>query len=106
MKNTKKKLSDAIKGMQVKNWEARENSDGKRVVYVRFVPKSPEVTLVVKEQQHASARNRRAPPRQIRAASRQIRAGARLCANYKITISLLENRNLTTREGSSHRCDS
>ena len=41
MKNTKKKLSDAIKGMQVKNWEARENSDGKRVVYVRFIPKVP-----------------------------------------------------------------
>jgi hypothetical protein len=48
MKNTKKKLSDAIKGMQIKNWEARENSEGKRVVYVRFIPKSPEVTVVVK----------------------------------------------------------
>jgi hypothetical protein len=47
VKNTKKKLSDAIKGMQIKNWEARENSEGKRVVYVRFIPKSPEITVVV-----------------------------------------------------------
>ena len=45
----KKTLSEAIKGMQVKNWEVRENSLGKRVVYVRFVPKTPSVTVNVNE---------------------------------------------------------
>ena len=43
----KKKLADAIKGMQVKSWEVREHSDGKRVVYVRFTPKEPVVTVEV-----------------------------------------------------------
>jgi hypothetical protein len=37
----KKTLAEAIKGMQVKSWEMREHSDGKRVVYVRFAPKEP-----------------------------------------------------------------
>ncbi len=49
----KKTLSEAIKGMQVKNWEVRENSFGKRVVYVRFVPKTPTVTVNVKESESA-----------------------------------------------------
>ena len=45
----KKTLADAIKGMQVKSWEVREHSDGKRVVYVRFAPKEPTLTVNVKE---------------------------------------------------------
>ena len=43
------KLQEAIKGMEVKNWERRENSNGKCVVYVRFAPKSPSQTISVKE---------------------------------------------------------
>ena len=42
-------LAEAITGMQVKNWEMREHSNGKRVVYVRFVPKDPAVTVAVTE---------------------------------------------------------
>ena len=45
----KKKLQEAVKGMQVNNWEMREYSNGKRKVYVRFVPKEPVVTIAVKE---------------------------------------------------------
>ena len=44
----KKTLAEAIKGMQVKSWEVREHSDGKRVLYVRFVPKEPAFTMSVK----------------------------------------------------------
>ena len=44
-----KKLQDAIKGMQVKNWEIREDSTGKRKLYAQFVPKKPQVEVVVKE---------------------------------------------------------
>ena len=44
-----KKLQDAIKGMQVKNWELREDSTGRRVVYVRFVPRAPHIEVSVKE---------------------------------------------------------
>ena len=43
------KLNEAIKGMEVKNWEKREHSSGQCVVYVRFVPKEPAVTFDVKE---------------------------------------------------------
>ena len=43
----KKTLAEAIKGMQVKSWEMREHSDGKRVVYVRFAPKEPTLTVNV-----------------------------------------------------------
>ena len=43
------KLQEAIKGMAVKSWERRENSDGKRKVYVRFAPKVPTPTISVKE---------------------------------------------------------
>ena len=43
------KLHEAIKGMEVKSWERRENSNGKCTVYVRFVPKSSAPTENVKE---------------------------------------------------------
>ena len=43
------KLHEAIKGMEVKSWERRENSNGKCTVYVRFVPKSSAPTVSVKE---------------------------------------------------------
>ena len=43
------KLNEAIKGMEVKSWERRENSNGKCTVYVRFVPKSSAPTVNVKE---------------------------------------------------------
>ena len=45
----KKKLQDAIKGMQVESWEVREHSNGKRKVYVRFTQKKPVVTVDVNE---------------------------------------------------------
>ena len=45
----KKTLSEAIKGMQVKSWEMREHSDGKRVVYVRFARQPSRVTVAVNE---------------------------------------------------------
>ena len=43
------KLNEAIRGMEVKSWEWRENSNGKCTVYVRFVPKKPALILSVKE---------------------------------------------------------
>ena len=54
----KKTLADAIKGMQVKSWEVREHSNGRRVVYVRFEERRPALTVNVKERR----RDRRAPP--------------------------------------------
>ena len=45
----KKKLADAIKGMQVESWEVRERSNGKRKVYVRFTQKEPVVTVDVNQ---------------------------------------------------------
>ena len=45
----KKTLAEAVKGMQVKNWEVREHSNGKRVVYVRFEERRPSLTVDVKE---------------------------------------------------------
>ena len=48
----KKTLADAIKGMQVKSWEVREHSDGKRAVYVRFAPKEPALTVKVNHETH------------------------------------------------------
>ena len=45
----KKKLQDAIKGMQVESWEVREHSNGKRKVYVRFTQKKPVVTVDVNQ---------------------------------------------------------
>ena len=47
----RKTLAEAIKGMEVKNWEMREHSDGRCVVYVRFVPKPPAVTVEVKSEE-------------------------------------------------------
>ena len=47
----KMKLQEAIKGMQVESWEAREHSSGKRKVYVRFVPRKPIETMSVKEEE-------------------------------------------------------
>ena len=45
----KKKLADAIKGMQVESWEVREHSNGTRKVYVRFARKKPVVTVDVSQ---------------------------------------------------------
>ena len=45
----KKTLADAIKGMQVRSWEVREYSNGRRVVYVRFEERRPSLTIDVKE---------------------------------------------------------
>ena len=45
------KLQEAIKGMQVESWEAREHSSGKRKVYVRFVPRKAIETMSVKEEE-------------------------------------------------------
>jgi len=43
----KKSLNQVIKGMRVENWEVRENSNGKRKVFVRFVENVPAVTVKV-----------------------------------------------------------
>ena len=45
----KKKLQDAIKGMQVESWEVREHSRGTRKVYVRFAQRKPVVTVDVNQ---------------------------------------------------------
>ena len=45
----KKTLAEAVKGMQVKSWEVREHSNGRRVVYVRFEERRPTLTVNVKE---------------------------------------------------------
>ena len=45
----KKTLAQVLKGMKVKNWEIRENSKGRRVVYVHFVEKEPETSVTVEE---------------------------------------------------------
>ena len=46
----KKTLAEAIRGMQVRVWEARERPDGQRVVYVRFAEKPSPVTVTVNEE--------------------------------------------------------
>ena len=43
----RKTLAQALKGMKVKSWDIRENSEGRRVIYVRFVEKEPETTVAV-----------------------------------------------------------
>ena len=48
-RNKTMKLHEAIRGMEVKSWERRENSSGKCTVYVRFAPKKPAPTISVKE---------------------------------------------------------
>ena len=39
------KLQEALRGMKVNNWEMRVNDRGRRVVYVRFAPKEPAITV-------------------------------------------------------------
>ena len=49
MKASKLTLSDALRGMRVKNWERRQSSEGATVVYVRYVEVEPIVTTQVVE---------------------------------------------------------
>ena len=49
MKASKLTLSDALRGMRVKNWERRQSSEGATVVYVRYVEVEPIVTSQVVE---------------------------------------------------------
>ncbi len=44
------KLTEALKGMKVKNWEMRLNDKGVKVVYVRFAENKPSVTVDVTEE--------------------------------------------------------
>lgn len=44
-----KKLNEALKGMKIKSWEKRENSNGQVVVYVRFVKATPECVATITE---------------------------------------------------------
>ena len=46
------KLQEALRGMKVKNWEMRVNDRGRRVVYVRFAPKEPAITMNVNHEIH------------------------------------------------------
>ena len=43
------KLNEVLKGMKVKNWETRINSNGVKVVYVRFIEEKKPVTVKVNE---------------------------------------------------------
>ena len=45
----KRNLACTIRGMHIESWELREHSDGKRKVYVRFVPNEPVITVSVKK---------------------------------------------------------
>ena len=42
------KLNEALKGMKVKDWEVREHSNGKKVVYVHFIPAEKPIMVNVK----------------------------------------------------------
>jgi hypothetical protein len=44
-----KKFCQAVKGMHVDKWEIREFSNGKRKLYAQFVPKKPQIEVVVKK---------------------------------------------------------
>ncbi len=44
------KLTEALKGMKVKNWELRLNDKGRKVVYVRFSEKPSNITVEVTEE--------------------------------------------------------
>lgn len=44
-----KKLNEAIKGMKIKEWEKREFSNGRVVVYVRFAKASPDCVATITE---------------------------------------------------------
>jgi hypothetical protein len=46
------KLQEALRGMKVNNWEMRVNDRGRRVVYVRFAPKEPAITMNVNHEIH------------------------------------------------------
>ena len=41
------KLAEELKGMEVSNWEARYNSEGKKVLYLRFKKSEKPVTVKV-----------------------------------------------------------
>ncbi len=45
--NAKTSLADALRGMRVKNWERREQSNGKIVLYVRYIEQEPIITTEV-----------------------------------------------------------
>jgi hypothetical protein len=38
-----KNLNSAMKGMKVESWEMREHSNGKRKLYVRYIPDAPSI---------------------------------------------------------------
>ena len=38
-----KNHNSAMKGMKLKSWEIREDSTGKRKLYVRYIPAVPDV---------------------------------------------------------------
>ena len=44
-----KQFTEAVKDMEVDKWELREYSNGKRKIYAQFVPKKPQVEVIVKE---------------------------------------------------------
>ena len=44
-------LQEALKGMKVKSWEMRVNDKGRKVVYVRFAEKTPDISVEIKENQ-------------------------------------------------------
>ena len=44
-----KKLEKTLSTMKVESWEVREHSNGKRKLYVRFIPKEKPVTINVEE---------------------------------------------------------
>ena len=44
-----KKLEKTLRTMKVESWEVREHSNGKRKLYVRFIPKEKPVTINVEE---------------------------------------------------------
>ena len=51
-RNKTMKLQEALRGMKVNNWEMRVNDRGRRVVYVRFAPKEPAITMNVNHEIH------------------------------------------------------
>ena len=38
-----KKLEKALSTMKVESWEMREHSNGKRKLYVRYIPDAPSI---------------------------------------------------------------
>jgi hypothetical protein len=37
------KFQNAVKGMKMESWEVREHSNGKRKLYVRYIPDAPSI---------------------------------------------------------------